>query len=58
VNTASALTRGFVNAMKWGRRAANLGREAKRKRDKGIATVSMVDPLNPENFDSAISQPQ
>jgi hypothetical protein len=43
VNTASTITRGFVNVMKWGSRAAKLGREANRERDKGIAVVFMVD---------------
>src|SRR5215471_3277528 len=43
VNTASTITRGFINAMKWGSRAAKLGREANPGRDKGIAVIVMVD---------------
>jgi hypothetical protein len=43
VNTAKAITRGFINAMKWGSRAAKLGREANPRRDRGIAVVVMVD---------------
>src|SRR6516164_8850873 len=43
VNTASAITRGFVNAMKSGSRAAKLGREVSRRRDKAIAVVFMVE---------------
>src|SRR6516165_9050684 len=42
VNTASAITRGLVNAMKSGSRAAKLGREVSRRRDKAIAVVFMV----------------
>jgi hypothetical protein len=43
VNTASAITRGFINAMKSGSRATRLVREADEKRDKEIAMVFMVD---------------
>src|SRR6516165_4175822 len=43
VNTASAITRGFVNAMKSGNRAAKLDRDVCRKRDKAIAVVFMID---------------
>ena len=43
MNTASAITRGFINVMKSGSRAAKLGREANGKREKEIAVVFMVD---------------
>jgi hypothetical protein len=43
VNTASAITRGFINVMKSETRAAKLGREANRRRDRAIAVVFMVD---------------
>jgi hypothetical protein len=42
VNTASAITRGFINVMKSGSRAAKLEREANWRRDKGNAAVFMV----------------
>jgi hypothetical protein len=37
--TAEPTTRGFISAMKWGSRAAKLGREANPRRDKGIAVA-------------------
>ena len=43
MNTASAITRGFINVMKSGIRAAKLGREANRRRDRATAVVFMVD---------------
>jgi len=43
VKTASTITRGFINVMNWGNRAAKPDREAKRRRDTGIAVVFMVD---------------
>src|SRR5262245_35700109 len=39
VNTASAITRGFINAMKWGTRAAKPEREGSCRRVKGIVVV-------------------
>jgi hypothetical protein len=42
VNTASTITRGFVNAMKSGNRAAKWGREVSRRRDKAIALLFMI----------------
>ena len=43
VNTASAITRGFINVMKSGIRATKLGPEANRRRDRATAVVFMVD---------------
>src|SRR5262245_52980724 len=43
VNTASAITRGLVNAMKSGNRAAKLDREVSLRRDKAIAVLFMAD---------------
>src|SRR5262249_26625482 len=47
VNTASIITRGFINVMKWGRRAVKLGREANQGRE-GIAVALMMNSSNPE----------
>jgi hypothetical protein len=44
VNTASAITRGFINVTKSGNRAAKLGREIKCGRNKGNPAVFIVDP--------------
>jgi hypothetical protein len=46
VNTASAITRGFINAKKFGRRAARLGGGANHRRGKAIAVVFIADFLN------------
>jgi hypothetical protein len=42
VNSASAITRGFINVTKWGSRFTKLGREANEWRDTGIAVLFMV----------------
>jgi hypothetical protein len=36
------MTRGFINVMKWGSRAARLDREVNRRHDKAIALLFMV----------------
>jgi hypothetical protein len=36
------MTRGFINVMKWGSRAAKLDREVNRRLDKAIAVLFMV----------------
>jgi hypothetical protein len=43
VNSASAITRGFINATKSGSRAAKLGREANQRGDKVVAVIFIVD---------------
>ena len=42
VNSASAITRGFISVTKYGSRSTKLGREANERRDKGIPVVFMV----------------
>jgi len=45
VNSASAITRGFINVTKWGASSTKLSREANEWRDTGIAVLFMVvDP--------------
>jgi hypothetical protein len=41
------MTRGFINVMKSGNRAAKLEREANQTRDKGKTAVFMVIPQPP-----------
>jgi hypothetical protein len=43
VNTASAITRGFINVMKADSRDTEICREAKRRRGKAIAVVFIVN---------------
>jgi hypothetical protein len=50
VNTASAITRGFINVTKLGGRSTKLGREANEWRDNGIAVVFMVIDSSSQSF--------
>jgi hypothetical protein len=56
VNTASTITRGFINAMKWGSRSTKLRREPNPRRDKGIAVVVMVDSSTEIVFAKSVSR--
>jgi hypothetical protein len=50
VNSASAITRGFINVTKWGSRFTKLGREANERHDNGIAVVFMVVDSSSQRF--------
>src|SRR5262249_24382958 len=55
VNTASTITRGFINAMKSGTRVARLEREANQTRDNGKTAVFMVIPQTGYSVATALS---